>query len=395
MERFVVLDSWRGIAACLVALFHLEAYSNMVHSHLHDVQFLRNAWLFVDFFFVLSGFVIAANYQRHLLSGSGAGRFLLLRLGRLYPMHFTMLALGVGVKFLATLFPAFASMAPAAAAPFSTPQEAPETILANLLLIHSLHQFDFLTWNAQSWSISTEFWTYVVFAGCLVSLRGRAWVVLPLVLLAGPVLIAALSERYMATEYDWGMIRCLYGFAAGVVAWNAYRRWHEELKRCLAGSIAEWGAIGLVIAFVSASGTTLLSVAAPYVFGLVVLVFAFGAGSASAILSLRPLVFLGTLSYSIYMTHLYLARRLFDAGKALDRQGYIDLVSRREVAGQSVEVLGTQQWHGDVACVAFLGIVIAVSIFTYRWIERPGQEWVRNRLSTRPRRDALRADQAS
>src|SRR5437762_9602227 len=83
MERFVVLDSWRGIAACLVALFHLDAYS-----HLYGVPFLRNSWLFVDFFFVLSGFVIAANYQQRLLEGFGVGRFLLLRLGRLYPLHF-------------------------------------------------------------------------------------------------------------------------------------------------------------------------------------------------------------------------------------------------------------------------------------------------------------------
>ncbi len=65
MGRFLVLDSWRGIAACLVALFHLDAYS-----HLYAVPFLRNSWLFVDFFFVLSGFVIAANYQQRLRDGT-------------------------------------------------------------------------------------------------------------------------------------------------------------------------------------------------------------------------------------------------------------------------------------------------------------------------------------
>src|SRR5438045_8537170 len=98
MGRFVVLDSWRGIAACLVALFHLDAYS-----HLYDVPFLRNSWLFVDFFFVLSGFVIAANYQQRLLEGFGIGRFLLLRLGRLYPLPFAMLALVIAVELLKVL----------------------------------------------------------------------------------------------------------------------------------------------------------------------------------------------------------------------------------------------------------------------------------------------------
>lgn len=45
MERFVALDSWRGIAACLVALFHLEAYTRLFHSHLHGGPFLRYSWL--------------------------------------------------------------------------------------------------------------------------------------------------------------------------------------------------------------------------------------------------------------------------------------------------------------------------------------------------------------
>jgi peptidoglycan/LPS O-acetylase OafA/YrhL len=144
MKRFVVLDSWRGIAACLVALFHLDAYS-----HLYGVPFLRNSWLFVDFFFVLSGFVIAANYQQRLLDGFGAGRFLLLRLGRLYPLHFAMLALFIGFELLKVLkrvlIPALVSVN--SVVPFSAPQEAPNTIVANLLLVQSLHVFDFLTWN--------------------------------------------------------------------------------------------------------------------------------------------------------------------------------------------------------------------------------------------------------
>lgn len=388
-ERFVVLDSWRGIAACLVALFHLEAYGNLVYSHLHGVPLLNNAWLFVDFFFVLSGFVIAANYQQRLLEGFGMGRFLLLRLGRLYPLHFTMLALGVAVKLLLLGVPSLTSVTQAAPAPFTSPQEAPDTILANLLLIHGLHLYDFFTWNAQSWSISTEFYTYVIFAVCVAGLRKHGWIALLVALIGGPILVATLSEHNMATEYDWGIIRCVYGFAAGVVAWNVYRRWRDKLKRWLSGSIAEWGAIGLIFAFVSASGTTLLSLAAPYVFGLVVLVFAFEAGTASAILRLRPLVLLGTLSYSIYMTHFFIARRMVDAGRALEKLGLVDPFTRREIDGRQLEVLGTQLWHGDLAYPVFLAVVIVVSYYTYRWVEQPGRAWVRDRI--RPRQRAAAA----
>jgi peptidoglycan/LPS O-acetylase OafA/YrhL len=379
-QRFVVLDSWRGVAACLVALFHLDAYS-----HLYDVPFLRNSWLFVDFFFVLSGFVIAANYQQRLLDGFGAGRFLLLRLGRLYPLHFAMLALFIGFELLkvlkGVLFPALVSVN--SIAPFSAPQEAPNTIVANLLLVQSLHVFDFLTWNVPSWSISTEFYTYAAFAACLIGLRRRAWIALLAAMIGGPLLIAALSEHNMNTHFDWGIIRCIYGFAAGVLSWNIYEKWNEKLRTRLSGSIVEWTALGLVVVFVSAAGTTLVSIAAPYLFALVVLVFAFEGGAVSAILKLRPLVFLGTISYSIYMTHVFVERRMFEAAGALDKLWHINLFTHRDINGQDFYLLGTRLWHGDVAYLVFLAMVIAMSYFTYRWIEKPGREWVRSRTERR------------
>ena len=377
MERFVVLDSWRGIAACLVALFHLDAYS-----HLYGVPFLRNSWLFVDFFFVLSGFVIAANYQQRLLDGFGVGRFLFLRLGRLYPLHFVMLVLFISWELTKVirriLLP---ELSPVAV--FSTPQEAPDTILANLLLIQSLHVYDFLTWNVASWSISTEFYTYVVFAACMVGLRKHAWVALLFAMIGGPVLIAMLSERNMDTHYDWGIIRCVYGFAAGAISWNIYGKWNEKLRKRFSGSLVEWGALGLVVVFVSVAGTSLLSIAAPYVFALVVLVFAFEAGTASAILRLRPLVFLGTISYSIYMTHVFIAKRMLDAGIQLDKRWHIDPFTQREINGQDTLFFGTQLWHGDIAYLVYMAMIITMSYFTYRWIEKPGREWVRNRVGRR------------
>jgi len=380
MARFVVLDSWRGIAACLVALFHLDAYS-----HLYGMPFLRNSWLFVDFFFVLSGFVIAANYQQRLLDGFGVGRFLLLRLGRLYPLHFAMLALFIAFELLKVLkrivIPTLLSVNPIA--PFSTLQEAPNTVVANLLLIQSLHVFDFLTWNVPSWSISTEFYTYVVFAVCLIGLRRHAWIALLVSLIGGPVLIAALSEHNMNTHYDWGIIRCIYGFSAGVVSWKIYERWDEKLKKWFSGSIVECGVLGLVVVFVSVAGTTLLSIAAPYVFALVVLVFAFEAAAASAVLRLRPLVFLGTVSYSIYMTHAFIAKRIFDAGIQLDKRWHINPFTHRAIDGEDVPFLGTQLWHGDIAYPVYMAMIIAMSYFTYRWIEKPGREWVRNRVQRR------------
>ena len=129
------LTGARGLAACMVALFHLHYLG--VHGNLYEVPLLQNSWQSVDFFFVLSGFVIAANYQQRLLDGFGAGRFLLLRLGRIYPLHFVMLAVGVTLKLLLLLAPAFSSITETASPPFTSREEAPHTILANLLLIRA------------------------------------------------------------------------------------------------------------------------------------------------------------------------------------------------------------------------------------------------------------------
>ena len=60
-ERFLVLDSWRGICALLVALFHFPTSSTISQS-----AFVGSSYLFVDFFFVLSGFVIASSYGNRL-----------------------------------------------------------------------------------------------------------------------------------------------------------------------------------------------------------------------------------------------------------------------------------------------------------------------------------------
>lgn len=377
MPRYVALDSWRGIAACVVALYHFRATS-----HLYDLPLLRHAWMCVDLFFVLSGFVIAANYQRRLLAGCGALRFLLLRLGRLYPLHFAMLALLVACKAL-LLIPALAPISGSAVAPFSAPNEAPGTILANLLLAQSLHLYGFHTWNAQSWSISAEFWTYGAFAACLLALRRRAWIALAAAMIGGPLLIGALSSRNLATDYDWGLLRCLYGFAVGVAAWNAQARWREPLGRWLSGSAAEWGALLLMCAFVAVAGRSALSLAVPYVFGLLVLVFAFEGGSASALLR-RPLpVLLGTLSYSIYMTHVFIMERFMDAGRVLEKLGRVEAFTHRALFGQDVKFLGLEPWQGDLATLAFLATVVAVSYFSYRWLEKPARDWVRRRVERR------------
>ncbi|TIW91548.1 MAG: acyltransferase, partial [Mesorhizobium sp.] len=99
-ERFLVLDSWRGICALLVALFHFPTGSTISQS-----AFIGSSYLFVDFFFVLSGFVIASSYGNRLSQPQQVARFALVRFGRIYPLHLLMLAAFAGFELLRLMLP--------------------------------------------------------------------------------------------------------------------------------------------------------------------------------------------------------------------------------------------------------------------------------------------------
>lgn len=85
--RFDLLDGLRGLAAIAVMFHHFTE-----HNGLH---WMSGAWVAVDLFFVLSGFVIAHSYGPKLLAGMSLRRFLLVRFIRLGPLYFVGLLLGV------------------------------------------------------------------------------------------------------------------------------------------------------------------------------------------------------------------------------------------------------------------------------------------------------------
>jgi peptidoglycan/LPS O-acetylase OafA/YrhL len=97
----------------------------------------------------------------------------------------------------------------------------------------------------------------------------------------------------------------------------------------------------------------------------------------------RPLVALGALSYSIYMIHLFLQCRLFDAGQLIETlsgRHLIETWSGIQVLTYGVshdKLLGTEIWYGDLLHLAMLPIVIAASRLTYRFVEEPGRAWFR------------------
>ncbi|RYF65356.1 MAG: acyltransferase, partial [Cytophagaceae bacterium] len=80
-EHYAILDGLRGVAAVTVVIFH---FMEIAVPDYND-SFIAHAYLSVDFFFCLSGFVIAYAYDDKLKE-IGVSRFLTLRLIRLHPL---------------------------------------------------------------------------------------------------------------------------------------------------------------------------------------------------------------------------------------------------------------------------------------------------------------------
>lgn len=370
-DRFEVLDSWRGICALFVSLLHMQVLSDF-----GTLPFFKNGFLFVDFFFVLSGFVIAANYEERLATGFGLGRFMLLRFGRLYPLYFAMLAAFVSFELLQVALPAFGAMGNAA--PFAPPRQSIDTIMTSIFLLQTFHVYDFLTWNTPGWSIATEFWTYLLFGLVVVLFPSiRSFLFLGAIF-AGSFFLLFASPHGMNTTYDFGMVRCVVGFSAGVLSHWIWQKYLAKIQMDRAfASFIEFTVLVIAIAFISYLGLSSFALLAPLVFAAAVLVFAKEAGILSQILHHRFFQLLGTLSYSIYMVHLFVATRLLNIAQLLQSKLHINLLSTGMREGAEMKLLGLTPLQGDLWAIAMLVIVVGVSFVSYHLVEVPGRNWFR------------------
>lgn len=377
--RFEALDAWRGVAATMVVAYHFSFLS-----HFHQISFLASGYLLVDFFFVLSGFVIAHAYAGRLRTPVAALGFMVRRFGRLWPLHAAMLALFVVGEGANHLF--FALSGQADAFRPSTNDNTPYSILTNLLLIQAFGLHNSLTWNGASWSISAEFYAYAAFCAVFLALR-RAWALAAaaLALLGGAVVFRHSAHvPLMDAHFDLGFFRCLFGFFVGVLTHGAYAARRASGRGLANAGFWELAAIAGAVAFMAALGQTDASILAPLVFAPAVFIYAFEGGTVSRLLRLRPFMALGAWSYSIYMTQAFVARSVERLVKFADH-AFAGIGLQKAAIGEHV-VLTTQSPNSlflmdGLDCLVLAAVLLA-SWATYSWIETPGRRYF-NRLAGR------------
>jgi len=369
--RFRALESWRGLSACFVILYHFNPAS-----HISDGSLLRHGYLFVDFFFVLSGFIIFECYFKRIAAGFPVERFVLLRLGRLYPLHlFTLALLMIYLSLRGLLAPGDGSMPPPAL--IGIVDNA--SVVSQLTFLNAVGLQEGLSWNLPAWSIGAEFYTYILFALVILLFRDQTASIALAITFSALVILLLSDHRSINISHDLGFVRCLYGFSVGALLslMRPAEGFFHRRPRIYATE-AEFAAVALVFVFVCTAGSVTLSFAAPVVFAVIVAVFAEERGRVSQWLGRPSLVWLGERSYSIYMLQLLCIVVVMDLLWAIDRW-----------TGASVHAMLTSGaaddlWLGDLATFGMIGVIVGVSSLTFRLIEVPTRNWVRRIAAVLP-----------
>ena len=367
--RFRALDGFRGLCALLVALYHLPLYSHLTGPRF----FLPHAEMLLDFFFVFSGFLITGAYGDKLKTWDDFCAFVIRRFGRLWPLHASVLAVFVAIEVAKAVFWPDAGRTP----PFTGPH-TPQSILTNLLMIHSLHLSPMLTWNAPSWTVSVEFYTYLIFAALVLIWPRRPLVSAVIMMLIGAAGVIFVARQVGAT-YDFGIFRCFYGFFCGVLTWCVWRVAPLKLagRPWMAAALETALVIG-AFAYIALIGAPPFGYAGPLVFALFIWVYASEQGAVTRLLSLRPLVWLGEISYSIYLVHYLIIILVGLCLRSVERIAHLNYAT---VGMQGLD----DGWFirlptlaaMDPFVLVYLVVVVLVASQTYRFIEQPGRVLIR------------------
>jgi peptidoglycan/LPS O-acetylase OafA/YrhL len=346
------LTGVRALAALLVLGLHTE--QNVPIDIYSFLPFFSRGYLGVDFFFILSGFIITHVYLTSLAhpEPTHIRIFLWHRFIRLYPVHITVLVGLVGIIYVAG----------AAGFVLNNPKDWEwKDLVWNFLLLQAWGVTEGTGWNAPSWSISAEWFAYILFpllAPALTKVHER----LIALLIAGAALATVAVIFAMAdwTINTWTgppvLIRVCGEFLCGAALCRAVD--HRNQRPPFEGDIL--GSAAFISFLVGAS----MAVPDFYLVALLALTILGVATSQrylAKILGGRSIIWLGEISYSIYMVHfpvLLVMRRFWE------RLGF---------AGWS--------WSGKAFAFAItVALVIALAATLFYGVERPARTRLRNQV---------------
>ena len=370
------LTPLRGIAAVWVMLFHIDVclYYRDLGSLLPQESsgLIANGYLWVDFFFILSGFVISHVYclsfkQRWRLATFI--HFVWARFTRIYPVHVVTLLLLIPFYLLVPhVYPGVIDSS-------WVNYFSWNTFSSELFLSNSIGAHPYLSWNIVSWSIGAEWWTYM-FAGFLLAFTSRLTLLANWILASTSIAVLGYfsmnhSNGNLDMTYDFGFVRCLCEFIIGIVVYRSYcsQFFKQTLSTDTAISI-------LLFAIVSCFYFRLNDILSIPVFAFLVLCAAYNRGYIMVILESSLPRYLGKVSYSIYMVHGLVFHLFWYGFPYLTREyGLVKLSTLDKL----------------LYVVCFIGLTLALSHVMHIYVEVHCRRWLNNRWSILAKRVQTRA----
>lgn len=303
------LTGARALPPLFLVLYHYHEGHGYQHLPWFDI-FVAKGYLWVEFFFILSGFVLTYVYLSRwesLFTLKGYGLFLRNRLARLYPVHLAMIIV------LAIMLVVLRALAHAGGyvsvfdLPVYHPDMSARALIFNLLLIQAWHVMGHLSWNGVAWFISVEFALCLAFPIFLFAARGSVARALLLLALGFITLrnLALTSGHGLDITFDLGLVRGFADFAIGVALAMLHRHADSYAQRLpeLAFTAIQLLVFGIFFYAMYHTGWAHnpMDVWIAAAMTLIVASLCFDRGAIARLFTLKPLRRLGEWSYAIYM----------------------------------------------------------------------------------------------
>lgn len=353
-QRISSLDSLRGIAACAVAfIWHFQHFKPADGSPFGNVLkiFYEQGWLAVELFFCISGFVFCYVYEQKILSEKISIRnFILLRLARLYPLFLITLAVITGLQFAAIRMEG---------ATFVYPNFTVYHFLQNLLFLQMGWFTDGFSFNGPSWSLSVEMVCYILFFFILIHFRKKQQH------LAAYIIMILIGLTIYKTHWNFPLLNIW--MARGFICFFTGALSYHIIIPLQKSKAHGWIAGGLTLILTGFVFLYYRYGAKP--FGDFQLVFSIFIAPALLVISLcsvvfkrileaKPLVYLGELSFSVYLWHFPV-------------QAAIHLISKKTAI----------QYSSYGFFFAYIAVTLLVSCLSYELFEKKINAALKRRIN--------------
>jgi peptidoglycan/LPS O-acetylase OafA/YrhL len=347
--------AWHGLPILVLMFPGITARENIVFGF---------AVLAVDFFFMLSGFILTEKYLAAMSrpSWSTARYFYTLRFARIWPVHAAMVIAFVVANVVALHGFGFT---------LTNVDDDPLNIVLNLLLLNGVPPATSI--NGPAWSIGVEVGAYALFPlAALVLARFRtpsaAFGSAAIMLVAGATIYGPLYEGadHAALTYGLPAVRITFGFLGGAllnIGWRSLsggrygRGWDVVL-------IAAVTVASVATVITGWSGPFVIPILAYPFLGLAVLASAGATGVVGRLLGSGPIEWCGRLSYSLYMTHFLVVTSTLWLLRRSDAETLVMPVR--------VLLLGLSA-----------ALVAVIAVVTYYVLEEPARRAIRRRARRR------------